>query len=436
MDKSGVKNYDVIIVGAGICGVTFLKYARDKGLNCLILEKQNDVGGLWKWLPKWQDLQNRTNDFAINGLPIHGDKQSDVHQYVKDWVKKYNLEDYIRLDCEVRGSSWNEDHWQLETTDGTFYARYMIAASGVQNIPWKPSIDRSNSSLIEYHSSGIKQPEKLSGKIVTVIGGGASSFDLLNLAIKYDAQKINWVYRSTKWFLPSTKSKQDNKLNDLRLLSRLQCAMPSLDKINKVFGKMINKKYSYFKLQDIKPDKPIDMYKDQVIPGRSLMIQHFDSINRYQGEIQTINEKSIILKNGQSLESDVLLWGTGYKINLSYLNLPEYNNITELKDLYPRLGSLVRSLDYPNLFFLGMSLIESTTATPFFTAIESKSIVAHILGKCEIPRKNIPHHVVHWNLIKFFGNFYHAPTIRIFWKLKYFLMPWWYSLFPRKQIKI
>jgi len=363
-------------------------------------------------------------------------KQADVHRFVKDWVDKYKLAPYIRLNCKVTATEWKEDHWAIKTQSGSYQSRYLIAASGVQNEPWTPTVDRRNANLTEHHSSRLEKPEELDNKVVTVVGGGASAFDLLDLALKHNAKKINWIYRSTKWFLPSTKSKQANKLNDLRSLSRIQTIMPSLETVNERFGKILYSKYDYFQLKSIKPVEPLDLHKDQIIPGRSLMIRHFDNIHRHPDEIQAINENEIILKSGERLVSDVLLWGTGYQMNLSYLDLPEFNNITRLKDLKPRLGSLVRSLDYPNMFFLGMSLIESTSATPFFAAIESKSIVAHILGKCEIPRKKIPYHVVHWDLIKFFGSFYHGFFTRFLWKLKYYLKPWWYSIFPGKQVKI
>ena len=172
MDQSHSKIYDAIIIGAGISGVTFLKYARDKGLNCLVLEKQNGVGGLWKRLPSWQDIQNRTVDFAINGVSIYGEKQSDVHQYVMDWVAQYELAPHIKLNCQVTSTAWEEDHWVIQTSDGPFLARYVIAASGVQNKPWTPPIDRSHVSIREWHSSGIQQPEKLADKVVTLVGGG------------------------------------------------------------------------------------------------------------------------------------------------------------------------------------------------------------------------------------------------------------------------
>ncbi|MDZ7847750.1 MAG: hypothetical protein U5L96_13840 [Owenweeksia sp.] len=166
------------------------------------------------------------------------------------------------------------------------------------------------------------------------------------------------------------------------------------------------------------------------------MIKNQDKISRHQSEIKKLEGNRVILKNGQEFESDVILWATGYRMNLSYLNLPEYKAVKTLKELYPHLGSLVRSMDYPNLFFVGMSLIESTSSTPFFAAIEAKSIVSHIQGKCEIPRKNIAKHVVHWDLLRFFARFDKATYPRFWWKLKYLFLPWWYAAFPKKQVKV
>ena len=72
-------HFDVIVIGAGLCGITFLKYALEQNLRCIILEKQQDVGGLWTWLPSWQDIQNRKADFSINGMPLEGVTQPAIH---------------------------------------------------------------------------------------------------------------------------------------------------------------------------------------------------------------------------------------------------------------------------------------------------------------------------------------------------------------------
>jgi cation diffusion facilitator CzcD-associated flavoprotein CzcO len=139
MNKRQVHNnselYDAIIIGAGTCGIIFLKYAREQGLRCLILEKQDAVGGLWNWLPVWQDIQNRKNDFAINDVPLEGVKQPDVLKHVRAWVHEYDLAPDIRLQHEVTSVSWMDDEWRVQTNLGTFHAHYLIAASGVQNEP-------------------------------------------------------------------------------------------------------------------------------------------------------------------------------------------------------------------------------------------------------------------------------------------------------------
>lgn len=178
------------------------------------------------------------------------------------------------------------------------------------------------------------------------------------------------------------------------------------------------------------------MKKHQLFPGRPLMIRNLNAITRHQSQVDEIQDHKIILNNKEHIETDVLLWGTGYRMDLDYLGLPEFHGIKTVKQLYPKLGSLVRSLDYPNLFYTGMCLIESNASTPFIVAIEARSIVAHIRGKCDIPLKNIPHKIYHWNLIRFFAGFDHINYPRYWWKIKYFLLVLWYAAFPKMLVKI
>lgn len=429
------KPYDAIIIGAGLCGIIFLKYAREKGLQCLVLDKQSDAGGLWNWLPSWQDIQNRKNDFAINNVPLNGVKQPDVHEHIHTWIRKYDLASYIRLQCEVTSVTWEKGQWQVQTNKGVLNAYYVIAATGAQNIPRIPEVSRSDSNITEMHSSAVQQPEDLANKRVTIVGGGASAWDLLDLSIEQGAKSIHWVYRNTRWFLPSTQSKHANKLNDLRMLSRAQ-AIKSPEEVSEFVQKILKKKYEYYQIKDIQPSEPFDIRKDQIIPGRPLMLKHFDKLVRHQSEVSKMRGCEIMLTNGTHFETDIILWATGYHLDLSYLGLPELDKMSTLNELTPRLGSLVRSVDYPNLFFAGMSLLESTSATPFFAAVEARSIVAHILGKCEIPVKHVPGHISHWDLFRFFAGFDHYNYPGYWWKIKYNLLAWWYAAFPGKQIRI
>lgn len=427
--------YDVVVVGAGICGIVFLRYARDHGLRCLVLDKQSDVGGLWRWLPAWQDIQNRREDFAINGVPLNGVRQPYILEHVREWVRQHDLAPFIKLHCEVTSVRWMGGRWQVQTSEGTVVAKHVVAASGVQNEPWVPAVERSRSGVVETHSSRLHHPEELAGRRVTVVGGGTSGWDLLDLAIEHGADDIHWVYRSVRWFLPTTRTKQGAWPN-LRELAVVQSVVRSDNAVNAFLRWLLRTLYDWLHVTEIEPAEPFDVRTHQLIPGRALMRQNLDAICRHRGEVRAIRGREVTLDNGERFETDVLLWGTGYRMNLEYLDLPEFSQVATLDELRPKLGSLVRSIDHPSLFFIGMTLIDSTSATPFFAAIEAKSIVAHILGRCDIPTTNVPHHITHWDLFRQYARFDHANYPRGWWKIKYFLLAWWYAVLRNTSVRV
>lgn len=429
------KPYDAIVIGAGITGIIFLAYARKQGLRCLLVDKQDDVGGLWNRLPPWQDIQNRKEDFAINGVPLEGVRQPDVVEHVRTWVREHGLADSVKLRCEVTSVSWERGRWRVQTDGGSFQANHLVVASGTQNKPWVPPVERSRSEVVEMHSSRIRRPSDLAGRRVAVVGGGASAWDLLDLAIDHGARDIHWVYRNPRWFLPTTKRKQRVWPN-LRDLAIIQSVTAAPGTVSAFLQGLLRQEYDHFGLGDIAPQDPFDIREHMLIPGRSLMVQNLERVSRHRSEIRRIEGRNLALADGEHLEADVLLWGTGYRMDMGYLGLPEYRQIGALEQLLPRLGSLVRSLDYPNLFFLGMAASKATGSTPFFAALEARSIVAHMLGKCEVPRRNIPHQVTHWHLFRHFARFDRANYPRLWWRVKYFLLACLYAAFPNRRVRV
>jgi len=428
--------YDVIVVGAGICGVIFLKYALEQGLRCLVLETQSDVGGLWAKLPAWQDLQNRKEDFAINGVPLDGVTQPFVQRHVRAWVRRYGLAPHIRLGCRVTSISPVGDAWTVQTTSGTFSADYVVAATGVQNEPWIPAVERSDSEILELHSSQLLRPEDLAGRRVTVVGGGASAYDMLELAVTNGAEGVHWLYRHARWFLPTRRSKQRAWPN-LRELALSQTILRSPHAVSSFMWWQLRLLYRLFGLTEIQPAERFDFRRHQLIPARSSMLKHFDRIVRHRGEIRHIRGPEIELADSaERIETDVVLWATGFRMNLRYLGLPELQGIDNADDLLPRLGSLVRSIDYPRLFFIGMSLTESTSSMPFIAAIEAKSIVAHVQGRCDIPATHTPGRLAYWDLFRHFARFDGANYPQRTWKLKSALRGLWYGVLRNKPVRI
>jgi hypothetical protein len=82
-----------------------------------------------------------------------------------------------------------------------------------------------------------------------------------------------------------------------------------------------------------------------------------------------------------------------------------------------------------------MTLINSTSSTPFLAAVEAKTIVSHMRGECEIPEQTLENHLTYWDLIRYFASFDRANYSRG-WKLKYAWLALWYATLQNRSIRV
>ena len=95
---------DLAIIGGGIAGLIHLHYARRAGLRVVLLERAPAVGGLWRELPSWQDIQICPVDWTVGDLPIAGPLQPQVLANIESWVSRFGLAPDIRTGCAVTGA--------------------------------------------------------------------------------------------------------------------------------------------------------------------------------------------------------------------------------------------------------------------------------------------------------------------------------------------
>ena len=393
------EEYDLLIVGGGIGGVIGLHYAKTAGLKVLLIEKQGVVGGLWAQLPAWQDIQVNQNDWTLGDLPIAGTDQASILRNIQAWVDKFALAPLMRLNTPVTKARATISGWKVSTPDGVYRSRFLLAATGVHNQPFIPDIDRRNSAVQEIHSSALRDPSALTGKDVVVVGGGASAYDLLDLCFDYKARRVVWVYRSLKWMVPTRKPKY--LAGDLRGLSRQQMLGVSVDQMNVDINHDLLGRYEKFGLQELLPQGKFDLGRHQMIPGRCGMIANFARIDRHRGEIARLLGRTVHLSSGARFDADIILWGTGYELDLRYFDSPVLAQTTRTEALAARCGSLFRSLDAPNLFFLAPSLLESTSTSPWAYAHACRTIMSHICGKATLDTEPLLQKQNYFELAKF-----------------------------------
>ena len=159
MDK---KIYDVIIVGGGPGGYTAALYATRAGLSTLILEKMA-VGGQ---MAATSVIENYPGfDEGIDGFSL-GEK-------MKAGAEKFGAETVF---AEVTGSLLEGNVKEIQTTEGTFYSKTVIIATGAS--PRKLGLEEEDKLVgrgVGY--CAVCDGMFYRGKDVVVVGGGNSAVE-------------------------------------------------------------------------------------------------------------------------------------------------------------------------------------------------------------------------------------------------------------------
>jgi hypothetical protein len=334
----------------------------------------------------------------------------------------------MAFDADVKQAQPHEHGWRVRTDTATYESKWLIAASGGHNSPVIPTIERNGALVTEYHSSALREPAQFEGKRVTVVGGGASAYDLLDLCFEHGAASVSWVYRSTKWMRPTRQRKYDGI--DVRLLSRFQMLGLPVSVINMLSNRDLRIRYQKAGLNEIRPAGKFDISRNQLIPGRRRMIRNFRQITRHRGEVRSVHGNMVTLSNARQFETDLLLWGTGYRTDMDYIDVEALKNAKGLNEIARRCYSAFRSMDAPNLFLMAPGVLETNTATPWAYAHVARSIMSHISGVpvfIDPPRTTMTNH---YDLVKMLARRDRRNYPRGGWFAKYF---WLAMFYPKRQ---
>ncbi len=212
----------VAIVGAGMSGLLAAHRLHQAGIDYVILEKNDDVGGTW--------LDNRYPGCRVD-VPNHLYSYSFAQS--RDWPQSFSprdvLLDYfrrcaddleltknVRFGTEVVAAAFEEESggWvlTLRTDDGaeeTLEANVLISAVGQLNRPNIPDIPgRASFSGPWFHSARWDDSVELAGKTVAVIGTGASAIQVIP-AIAGEVGQLLVYQRTPNWFLPTPEYHDD-----------------------------------------------------------------------------------------------------------------------------------------------------------------------------------------------------------------------------------
>ena len=169
---------------------------------------------------------------------------------------------------------------------------------------------------------------------------------------------------------------------------------------NATISAELRSRYLKFGLTEIMPAHDFDVRQHQLIPGRPGMLAHFPAIERHRGTVASIAGGTVTLSGGERIEADVLLWGTGYGVDLSYFEAAEIASIRTLQALGARCSCIFRSRDAANLYFPGVGL-DGIGAAPWAYALLCRSIMSHIAGTARLDNERHVGKVNHFDIVDY-----------------------------------
>lgn len=206
-----VPETEVAVVGAGFSGIGAGVILRRHGFDdFLIFEQSDDVGGTWRdnsYPGCACDVPSHLYSFSFAPNPrwqhtFSG--QADIWQYLRDCVDRSGLRPHLRTGHTVHHAAWDDtaQRWRLETSQGEYTARVLIAATGpfaAPSVPDIPGLDAFAGTT--FHSARWRHDHDLTGRRVAVVGTGASAAQLVP-GIVPRVGSLTLFQRTSAWVVP------------------------------------------------------------------------------------------------------------------------------------------------------------------------------------------------------------------------------------------
>jgi dimethylaniline monooxygenase (N-oxide forming) len=386
------------IVGAGFSGLVTAKVLRGLGHDVVVLEKCDDVGGVWSASRRYPGLhtQNGKDTYCYSDHPMPDDypewpSGEQVQRYLASYVERFGLGPSLRLGTEVvsadprDGGGWSLTTRPAATAPGgaavpgeALEVDHLVVANGIFSDPHVPEYPGAE----EFRAAGgrllatsdVHDVEEVRGQHVVVVGYGKSACDVAT-ALAPAAASLDVVARQLLWKVPRLLA---GRLNyKYLLLTRLGEGLfryidvkgverflhgPGDGVRKQMVGSvqsLITKQLGLRKL-GLVPKGP---FEDIARSTVSLVtVGFFEAVKA--GRITVHRDSQVVrllsdggrpaaeLADGRVLPADLVLCGTGFRQHVRFLSPQVEARLHDERGNF-RLHRQIVPLDVPDLSFVG-----------------------------------------------------------------------------------
>jgi hypothetical protein len=328
----------VAVIGAGVGGLVSARWLLEQGFEPVIFDQGNRVGGQWTRDPRysgiWASMRANTSKYttSLSDVPPPADTPPYMHNeavraYLQDYAERFDLIRRLRLGTRVEevAPEPNGD-WRVRVAgpDGARHEdihQKVVVASGRYHRPSIPSIPGlqgfSGHGGVS-HTFAYREPERFRGLRVLVAGCSISALEIASELAMSGAANVVTTHRRQRYILQKLLAGVPADLLVFNRFSALAAECFAPDQVARALRDFITSTTG-------SPDqfgapKPAD----NVFQAGIALSQHYLPLVS-EGRIEVrawiagVDGTRVTFADGQVLEFDAIVLGTGYAVDVPFL---------------------------------------------------------------------------------------------------------------------
>ncbi|WP_328473620.1 NAD(P)-binding domain-containing protein [Actinoplanes sp. NBC_00393] len=369
----------VAVIGAGAAGLAAVKALLDAGCEPVAYERGERPGGLWAgnaYASLHLNTSKGRTEFADFPMPAHWPtypSADHIGEYLADYADKFGITERIRFGSTV--TSVERDGLWAVTTEAGDTERYdaVIVANGHNWAPRLPEPGYPGTfDGVQMHAHDYRTPDVFTGRRVLVVGMGNSAMDIA-VDASYTARgpvllsARHGVHIVPKYLFGRPSDATGGALAVLpwRLRQRVAETMLRL---------AVGTPQGYGL-----PAPAGGLFQNHPTISDTILHRLTHGEVAPRPGIARLDGNRVEFTDGAADPVDVIVWATGYRVQIPFLSPQWLGPDPERLPLYQR----VFHLDEPSLAFVG--LMQSTGAAFPVVEAQAKLAAAYLSGAYALP---------------------------------------------------